>query len=119
MDDLKYYPIKYDKECHYLRNLDDEDDDRIKQNIKDLLFYCAKLRPFMSLYKMQITAHNLTAHKILNNVVDLILPKFQPQRRNKREIFGAIISGFLGLVFKGISSFLCHKRHRPLQKAAK
>ena len=31
----------------------------------------------MSLYKMQILAHNLTAHKILKNEVDLILPKFQ------------------------------------------
>ena len=38
LDDLKFYPVKYDKECQYLRNLDDEDDDRIKQNIKDLLF---------------------------------------------------------------------------------
>ena len=47
----------------------------------------------MSLYKMQITAHNLTAHKILKNKVDLILPKFQTERRNKRAIFRAIISG--------------------------
>ena len=92
LDDLKLYPIKYDKECQYLRNLDDEDDDRIKQNIKDLLFYCAKLGPYMLLYKMQITAHNLTAQKILKNEVDLILPKFQTQRRDKRAIFGAIIS---------------------------
>ena len=49
LDDLKLYPIKYDKECQYLRNLDNEDDDRIKQNIKDLFFYCAKLRPYMVL----------------------------------------------------------------------
>ena len=42
LDDMKLYPIKYDKECQYLRSLDDEDDDRIKQNIKDLFFYCAK-----------------------------------------------------------------------------
>ena len=119
LDDLKLYPIKYDKECQYLRNLDDEDDDRIKQNIKDLLFYCVKLRPFKLLYKMQITAQNLTAHKILKNEVDIILPKFQSKRRNKRAIFGAIISGFLGLAFEGISSFLHHKRHRSLQKAVK
>ena len=119
LDDLKLNPIKYDKECQYLRNLDDKDDDRIKQNIKDLLFYCAKLRPYMALYKMQITAHNLTAQKILKNEVDLILPKFQTQRSDKRAIFGAIISGFLGLAFEGIFSFLHHKRHRALQKAVK
>ena len=86
LDDLKLYPIRYDKECQYLRNLDDEDDHRIKQNIKDLFFYCTKIRPYMSLYKMQITAHNLTAHKFLKNEVDLILPKFQTEQRCKRAI---------------------------------
>ena len=79
LDDLKLYPIKYDKECQYLRNLDDEDNDRIKQNIKDLFFYCAKIRPYMSLYKIQITAHNLTAHNFLKSEVDLILAKFQTE----------------------------------------
>ena len=68
---------------------------------------------------MQINAYNLTAHKILKNEVDLILPKFQPQGRNKRAIFGTIISGFLGLAFKDISSFLHQKRHRASQKAVK
>ena len=48
-DDLKLSPIRYDKECNYLRNLDDEDNDQIKENIKDFLFYCSKLRPFMVL----------------------------------------------------------------------
>ena len=49
---------------------------RIKQDdIKNLFFYCAKIRPYMSLYKMQITAHNLTAHKILKNEVELNLTK--------------------------------------------
>ena len=71
------------------------------------------------LYKMKISAHNLTAHKILKNEVDLILPKFHIEHRNKRGIFGAIISGFLGLAFEEISSFLHHKRHKALQKAAK
>ena len=40
----------------------------------------------MFLYTMQITAHNLTAHKILKNEVDLILPKFQTEQRNRRAI---------------------------------
>ena len=34
-------------------------------------------------------------------------------------MFGTIISGFLGLAFEGILSFLHHKRHRALQKAVK
>ena len=33
----------------------------------------------MELYKMQITAHYLTVHKILKNEVDLILPKYQTE----------------------------------------
>ena len=119
LDDLKLSPIKYDKECNYLRNLDDEDDDQIKENIRDLLFYCSKVRPFMALYRMQISAHNLTAHIILKNKVNLILPKFHKEHRNKRGIFGAIISGFLGLAFEGILSFLHYKRHKALQKAVK
>ena len=105
---LKLSLIKYDKECNYLRNLDNQDNDQIKENVRDLIFYCSKVRPFMALYKMQISSHNLTAHKILKNEVNLILPKFHREHRNKRCIFGAIISGFLGLAFKGISSFLHH-----------
>ena len=68
---------------------------------------------------MQISAHNLTAHKMLKKKVDLILPKFHMEHRNKRGIFGAIISGFLGLAFEGILSFLHHKKHKALQKAVK
>ena len=67
LDDLKLSPIGYDKDCKYLPDLDDQDDEQIKQNIKDLLFYCNKLRPFMAFYKMQIKAHNATVHHILKN----------------------------------------------------
>ena len=114
LDDLKLSPIRYDKEYNYLRNLGDEDNDQIKEDIRDLLFYCSKVRPFMALYKMQISACSLTAHKILKNKVYLILAKFLRECKNKRGIFGAIISGFLGLAFEGISSFLHHKRHKVL-----
>ena len=58
-------------------------------------------------------------HHILKNDIDLILPKFYTEQRNKREIFSAIISGFIGLAFEGISSFLHHKRHKALHKAIK
>ena len=97
MDDLKLSPIRYDKECSYIQQIDDQDNDCIKENIKELLFYYAKVRPFMAFYKMQIKACNATAHQILKNGVDLILPKFYTEHRDKRGIFGAIISGFIGL----------------------
>ena len=39
----------------------------------------------MALYRMQISAHNLTAQKILKNEVDLILPKFHKNVEIKEE----------------------------------
>ena len=68
--------IKYDKDCIYIQNLDNQDNEQIKQNRIDLLLYCAKLRPYMAFYQMQIEACNATAHHILKNEVNLILPKF-------------------------------------------
>ena len=90
--DLKLSAIGHDKECKYIRDLDDQDNEEIKQNIKDLLLYSNKLRPFMAFYKMQIKACNATVHHILKNEVDLILPKFYTEQKNKRGIFGTIIS---------------------------
>ena len=114
LDDLKLSPIRYNKDCTYIHNLDDQDNKQIKQNIKDLLLYCAKLRPYMAFYKMQIKACNIMAHHILKNEVDLMLPKFYEGQKSKRGIFGALISGFIRLSFEGISSFLHHKRHNAL-----
>ena len=73
----------------------------------------------MAFYKIQIKACNSTAHHILKNEVDLILPKFYEGQKSKREIFSMIISGFIVFAFKGISSFLHHKRHKALHKAVK
>ena len=54
VDDLKLSPIKYDKECKYLHDLDDQDNEQIKQNIKYFLLYCSNLGSYMALYKIQI-----------------------------------------------------------------
>ena len=116
---MKLSPIKYDKECQYLCDLDDQDNEQIKQNIKDLPLYCSKLRSYMAFYKMQIKAHNNTVHYILKNEVDLILPKFYEGQKGKRGIFGTITSAFMGLVFEGISSFLHNRGHKALHKVVK
>ena len=52
-----------------------------------------KPRPYMAFYKMQINVCNKTAHHILKNKVNLILPKFPEGRKSKRGIFSTIISG--------------------------
>ena len=86
LDDLKLSPIKYNKEYNYLPNLDDQGNDQIKENMKDLLLYCAKVKPYMAFYKMQIKDHNNTSHHILEDEVDLILPKFSKGQKSKRGI---------------------------------
>ena len=50
----------------------------------------------MAFYKMQIKAHNMTAHHILKNEVDLIIPKFSEGGKSRRGILGALFSGFIG-----------------------
>ena len=85
--------------------------------IKDLVIYWVKLRPYMAFYTMQINVHNKTAHHTLKNEVDLILPKFVEGRKSKRGIFSTIISGFVGLGYAGISSFLHNRRHKAFHKA--
>ena len=117
LDDLKLLMIEYDRDYKYIRRLDDQDDENIKQNIRDLLLYCAKLRPYMAFYKMQINSCNITTHHILKNEVDLILLKFYAKQKSKRGIFDTLISGVIGLAFEGISSFLHHKRHNTLKKS--
>ena len=64
----------------------------------------------MAFYKMQINECNKTAHHILKNEVDLILTKFPEGRKSNRGIFSTIISGFVGLAFKGILSFLHNQK---------
>ena len=53
----------------------------------------------------------------------IILPKFEDREKNIKEkcqkiqIISALNSGFIGLAFEGISSFLQHKREKALQQA--
>ena len=49
LDDLRMLPIEYDEDCKYLRRLDDQTGDNINQNIRDLLLYCTKLKPYMAI----------------------------------------------------------------------
>ena len=59
LDDLKLSPIEYDKDCKYIRRLDDYNDENINQNIRDFLLYCAELKPYTAFYKMQINSVTL------------------------------------------------------------
>ena len=49
--------------------------------------------------------------------MDLILPQFATVRKEKRGIITSLISGFIGLTYDGISSFLHNRKHKALHKA--
>ena len=49
----------------------------------------------------------------------LILPKLPKIRKEMRGIIPSLISGFIGLVYKGISGFLHNRRHKAPHKAVK
>ena len=80
-------------------------------------YLLCKLRPYMVFIKWKSMYPTKTAHHILNDEVDLILPKFHEGRKSKRGIFGTIILGFVGVAFEGISSFLHSRKHKALHKA--
>ena len=44
MNDLKLSPIKYNKECNYLHNLDDKDNDQIKKKYKRFSSLICKIK---------------------------------------------------------------------------
>ena len=62
-------------------------------------------------------------YEILEKNIGLILPKYEDREKNikpkcqKRQIISALIRGYIGLAFEGISSFLQHKQEKALQQA--
>ena len=108
--DLKLATFSFDIMCKHLNNP--------KSYIQCYLKHCQKIAAYVEFYQKQIEYYNCTAYEILETEIGLILPTYG--RRNKRFI-GAIIGGIalsvIDLAFKGISSFLHHKRHKALTKA--
>ena len=88
-----------------------------KKYILDLIAYCRKIKPHVDYYKQQIKSYNDTSHHILKNKIHLILP--QLPKSQTLVIITALVSGFIGLAYGGISSFLHNRRHKALHKAVK
>ena len=114
VENLQFDDIPYDAECAHLvvPKLG-----QILGIIRDIKHYCVKIAPHVDYYRKQIAYYNQTATDILTNELALILPTFPKQNRQKRGIITSLISGFIGLVYEGISSFLHHKRQKTLHKA--
>ena len=82
--------------------------------LSGLQMYCNKIKPFVSYYSKLIASYNTTVHNILVNEIRLLLPQISKQ---KRGLITTLVSGFIGLAYEGISSFLQRKCNDALQKA--
>ena len=114
--DLRLATVYFDSKCSYLVSND--------SYYTKCMKYCLKVVPYKEFYKRQIKYYNNTAYKILTKDIGLILPTFPTNNRTKRgailaSLLGGIASSIIGLAYKGISSFLHHKRHKALHKAVK
>ena len=108
--------IQFDSSCKYL----DSGIDKSKypsHYVQNLRIYYKKIVPFVDFYQKQIEYYNHTAYEILTIEISLILPTFPKERRQKRGIITLLITGFIILSYKGISSFLHNKRHKVIHKA--
>ena len=76
--------------------------------------YCNKIKPFVSHYSKLIKSYNATVYNILTNEIRAFLPHISKQ---KCGIVTTLVSGFIGLAYEGISSFLQRKHEDALQKA--
>ena len=114
VENLKFDDIPYDADCAHL---DDPKPGQILVIIRNIKCYCVKIAPHIDYYRKQIAYYNQTATDILTNELALILPTFPTQTRQKRGIITFLITGFIGLAYEGISSFLHHKRQKALHKA--
>ena len=109
--DLNLTLFQFDYNCSHVINIEDTSF-KIPSTIKDMFnVYCKNIIPYMYLYKHQVEYYEKTVYNILEKYIGLILPKFEDKETNKhpkhlkRQIISALISGFIGLAFEGISSF--------------
>ena len=111
IENLKLTPFTFDLTCSHLVN--------DKTFMRKYLKHCQRIVPYVRFYQKQIEYYNWTAYNILQNEIGLILPTITEGNRKKRLLSGTVASKIVGLAFKGISSFLHHKRHKALKKAIK
>ena len=111
VEHLQFTTFTFDLTCNHL-NISK------KNYLLKYIKHCRRIAPYVKFYTQQIDYYNWTAYNLLQNEIGLILPNFN--NRKKRfltTILGTIATKVIGLVFRGISNFLHHKRHKALQKA--
>ena len=112
--DLNFSKLNYDDACMYLDNKNAQNTETRKYML-DLKTICRKIEPIVVYYRRLINSYNNTTHNILEKEIKLFFP--QVKRKQKCGIITTLVSSFIGLAYKGISSFLHHKQNNTLHKA--
>ena len=102
MGDIKFSKLNFDHTCTYMNkeyapNMDS------RKYLTELKTYCNKIKPFVSHYYKLIKSYNITVYNILENEIKPLSPQIS---RQKCGIITTLVSGFIGLAYEGISSFL-------------
>ena len=82
-----------------------------------LIAFCKNIESYVTYYKRKIKSYNHTAHNILRNEINLMLP--QIPGKQKCGIITTRVSSFIGLAYEGISRFIHNRRHKALYKVVK
>ena len=111
--DIRFLHLTFDDSCSYMNKeyMPNTDSNRY---LKELKMYCNKLKPFMSYYSKLIKSYNSTVYDLLENKIKPLLPK---RPRQKCSLVTTLVSGFIGLAYEGISSFLQRKWDNALKRA--
>ena len=110
--DMKFSRLNFDHSCTYMNKEYTPNTDSRKY-LTELKTYCNKIRPFVSHYTNLIKSYNTTVYKILENEIKPLLPQLS---RQKCGIITTLVSGFIGLAYEGVSSFLQQKCENALQR---
>ena len=116
VSDLNLMVFQFDYNCSYVAHIEKDTKFKIPSTIKDMFkVYCRNIIPYMYLYKHQAEYYEKMVYNILEKDIGMILLKFGNMESNiqskcpKRQIISELISGFIGLTFEGILSYLQHK----------
>ena len=112
IEDIKFSKLKYDNTCTYM-NKEYAPNTDSRKYLTELKSYFNKIRHFVSYYRKLINSYTMTAHNILEDRIKPLLPQISKQ---KHGIITTLVSGFIGLAYEGISSFLQQKCKNALQK---
>ena len=113
MEHLKFSNLNFDHSCTYMNKEYTPNTDSSKY-LAELKTYCDRIKPFVSHYFKLIKSYNATVYNILTNEIRPLLPHISKQ---KHGIVTTLVSGFIGLAYEGISSFLQRIWEEALQKS--